>query len=747
MVITEQLTKVEFINYTIRNMKKLSIFAILLTMATGLNAQTPLDWHMQSFGPDSLWGAGINKAIQRLDGVKVKHRPVVAVISRGFDYEHEDLQDALWTNKKEIPGNGIDDDKNGYVDDVHGWNFLASADGKEVVYTSEVAHRMIGQLRQRMEEIYNKGYNRSDEESEEYMRIMRLGSKSKLETLWMTYFMQRKIAEGMEDLDRQLRAKYPDSDDFTYEQFVGIAPTDPKALNDSISGMPFHVTNMVWAFSPQTTWKTRFERRDDQWKESLKKYEEALARYVDERDFIKDNRADLSDCHYGNNNLLLGNSSVGTGLCGVIGATRGNDMGIDGICDAVQLMLLRAIPEGDEYDKDVAAAIQYAVQNGADIILLAGHKAMAEDEKILWQALDMAESKGILVVHGVGEEPDNMNQRPTSPSGLKADGTRYANFINVAASNADGYPLSQSNFGNKAVDLFAPGVSIYSCDAGDNYFKLTGTNASAAVVAGVAALIKSRYPQYTAAQLKQCLVTNAVLGKDFEVYEPFRKDQGQNTIRDAYYRDLCISGGLLDADASVQMAISGMTLPLEKARAQFKKDPLSVQNNLQYLQAVKQQKPIDKNELQEASNSLVLVSCFYHTMENAAKDSPSAKEFLQKAPTASELKAMKLSLSPLRKLQLQFLEASEKGDASAMINACKKIIMQPMPTDNMCDPVFLGNSLIYAIEHGTLKQAKDFVAYMKKVQPTLTDQGVLRQVAHAIDNGEGYIMLKEFENQ
>ena len=96
-------------------MKKLSIFAILLTMATGLNAQTPLDWHMQSFGPDSLWGAGINKAIQRLDGVKVKHRPVVAVISRGFDYEHEDLQDALWTNKKEIPGNGIDDDGNGYV--------------------------------------------------------------------------------------------------------------------------------------------------------------------------------------------------------------------------------------------------------------------------------------------------------------------------------------------------------------------------------------------------------------------------------------------------------------------------------------------------------------------------------------------------------------------------------------------------------------------------------------------------------
>ncbi len=726
-------------------MKRTNIIAILLMMASSMLAQTPLDWHLQSLGPDSIWGAGINNAIKQMEGKKAVYRPIVAVISRGFDFEHEDLQEALWTNKKEIPGNGIDDDKNGYVDDIHGWNFLAAKGGKDVVYTSEVGHRMFDGVRNRMEEIYNKGKERTAEEAEEYMRLMRTAARSKLETLYMQYFMQRKIALGMEDLDRQLREKFPDSEDFTFDQFMSLAPSDEEAAGDSIDNMAFYVTSMVWGFSPQVQWKARYAKRDDQWKQSEKAYQEALARYVDERDFIKDDRTKLSDCYYGNNNLLQGNSSVGTGLCGVIGATRGNDIGIEGICDAVQLMLLRAVPEGDEYDKDVAVAIQYAVNNGADIILIAAHKGITEDKNILWEALDMAERKGILVVHGVGEEPSNMDTDPSCPSGLKANGQRYPNYINVGASTANGYPQTLSNYGKKMVDLFAPGSGIYSCDAGDNYFKLTGTNASAAVVAGVAALIKSRLPKITATELKRCIVETATLGKDLEVYRPMNPDEGVNNLRKAYYRDLCVSGGLFDADAAVRMALSGGVLSLDKARAAQKANVLDVQANHNLVQALLQQKPVDKAELQTASNNLVLVNTFYAGMKMGASEGGQMMEYFQEPLSASDIKAMKLPLNQLRQTQLLFLEAKEKNNMSGMVKQARKLINLPMPTDNMCDPVILNSLLMYVVEHGTLQQTKSFVETLKKSIDKIADERVKGYVKMVIENAEGYIMLQEYE--
>lgn len=728
-------------------MKKTNIMAILLMMASGMLAQTPLDWHLQSFGPDSIWGAGINDAIKQMEGKKAVYHPVVAIISRGFDFEHEDLQEALWTNKKEIPGNGIDDDKNGYVDDIHGWNFLAAKGGKDVVYTSEVGHRMFDGVRARLEEIYNKGKQRTPEEAAEYMRLMRTAARSKLETLYMQYFMQRKIALGMEDLDRQLHEKFADCEDFTYDQFMTLAPSAEEAASDSIDNMAFYVTSMVWGFSPQVQWNARFAKRDDQWKQSEKTYQEALARYVDERDFIKDDRTKLSDCYYGNSNLLQGNSSVGTGLCGVIGATRGNDIGIDGICDAVQLMLLRAVPEGDEYDKDVAVAIQYAVNNGADIILIAAHKSITEDSKILWEALDMAERKGILVIHGVGEEPSNMDSDPSCPTGLKVNGQRYPNYINVGASMADGHPVNLSNYGKKMVDLFAPGWGIYSCDAGDNYFKLNGTNAAAAVVAGVAALIKSRMPTITAAELKRCIVETATLGKDLEVYHPMSPDAGINNLRTTFYRELCVSGGLFDADAAVRMALSGGALSLDKARAAQKANVLDVQANRNLVQALLQQKPMDKAELQEASNNLVLVNTFYAGMKmGASEQAGQTLELFQEPLSAADIKAMKLPLNTLRQTQLLFLEAKEKDNMAGMIKQARKLISLPMPTDNMCDPVVFNTFLMYIVEHGTLQQTKSFVDTLKKNVDKIADERVKGYVKMVIENAEGYIMLQEYED-
>lgn len=517
-------------------------------------AQTPLDWHLRSLGPDSIWGAGIEKAYQLLDGKKAKKKVRVAVISRGFDTEHEDLVDVLWTNKKEKPGNGADDDKNGYADDVHGWNFLGTKDGRDVVYTSEAASRKFDKIRARFEELNDKGRSRTKEETAEYMRYLNLVRDSKVESAYISSVFSKNIAKGMEEIDQKLHETFPNDSDFTYEQFMTIVPAPEK--QDSLNDMAYNVNMLVWGFSPKRMWSERYKTRDKNVVSYEEQYQALKARQKDERDIIGDNMGDIDDDKYGNANLLTGNPSVGTGLAGVIAAKRGNDIGIDGIADNAELMLIRAVPEGDGYDKDMAVAIRYAIKNGADIILLAMHKTVAEDEEIVRLALDEAEQKNILIVHAAGESPRNIDNNPTYPSGLKADGSYYTNFINVAASDVDGLPLHLSNYGKKNVDLFAPGVDVYSCDAGDNYFKLTGTNASAAVVAGVAALIKSRFPKLTAAQIKDAIVTTAVNAPTEGVFYPFVSEASNVAPTPARYSELCKSGGIIDAAAAMQKAMN-----------------------------------------------------------------------------------------------------------------------------------------------------------------------------------------------
>ncbi|MDE7378605.1 MAG: S8 family serine peptidase [Paraprevotella sp.] len=536
-------------------MKRLnSLLVIMCACVFCTHAQTPLDWHLRSLGPDSIWGAGIEKAYQLLDGKKAKKKVRVAVISRGFDIEHEDLVDVLWTNKKEKPGNDADDDKNGYADDVHGWNFLGTKDGRDVIYTSEAASRKFDGIRARFEELNDKGRSRTQEETAEYMRYLNLVRDSKVESAYMSSVFSRNIAKGMEEIDQKLRETFPNDSDFTYEQFMKIIPAPEK--QDSLNDMAYNVNMLIWGFSPQQMWSDRYKIRDKSAISYEEQYQALKARQKDERGIIGDNMGDIDDDKYGNANLLTGNPSVGTGLAGVIAAKRGNDIGIDGIADNAELMLIRAVPEGDGYDKDMAVAIRYAIKNGADIILLAMHKKVAEDEEIVRQALDEAEQKNILIVHAAGESPRNIDDSPTYPSGLKADGSYYANFINVAASDVDGLPLHLSNYGKKNVDLFAPGVDVYSCDAGDNYFKLTGTNASAAVVAGVAALIKSRFPKLTAAQIKESIVTTATNAPTEGVFYPFMSEASNVSPTPARYSELCKSGGIVDAAAAVQKAMN-----------------------------------------------------------------------------------------------------------------------------------------------------------------------------------------------
>lgn len=710
------------------NNKKSLLFILLCLTFRSVGAQVPLDWHMQTPGPDSIWGASINKAYDVLKGREAKRPVTVAVISRGFDTEHEDLKDVLWTNSQ----------------GQHGWNFLGLKDGRDVMYTRDATARAFDQKRARFEELWEKGRGRTDWESAEVMNVIKEARKSSSLGAYMSYMFQKNIARGMEELNQQLHEKFPGNEDFTLEQFNTLVPSAEENRRDSINSMAFYVTSMVWSFTGgKGGWNARYEKRYDQVEQSRKAYEAAKAQEKDERGLIGDNINDLSDNGYGNENLLTGNPSVGTGLAGVIGARRGNGIGVDGIADAVRLMLIRAVPEGDEYDKDIAEAILYAVNNGADIVLVAAHKMTAENEQMTRRALDLAEQRGVLIVKPAGEGGYDEDVDPSCPTVWKQPGVRYSNIISVAASDVDGLPLAQTNYGRKTIDVFAPGVGIYSCDAGDNYFKLTGTNAAGAVVAGVAALLKSRLPGLTAAEIKDCIVSTAKVTRQEGVFRPFDPREGTNNVKAATYGELCISGGIIDAAAAAERGLEAAG-DLEALRGAYERDVMNPTKTLNYLKALKGEKKRDKKEYAKVANDYVLVSVFYMLMKENPVGAETLTEELRRLDPV-EIEKMKLPLNVLRQTQLDYMVAAKRNDVKGMTAKAKRMVGLSMPKDNMCDAVIYGFVLQKTVEAGTLEDARAFVAFMKEAAKNPVDERVAAQLKGAIENGEGYIMLKEYE--
>src|SRR5882757_7709489 len=108
--------------------------ALLISLnASAQQTDPPKNWHLMDLKADGYYGISLNNAYQFIKGKKSK-TVLIATIDSGIDTTQKDLKSILWVNTKEIPGNGIDDDHNGYVDDVHGWDFLGGPGGK-VDYT------------------------------------------------------------------------------------------------------------------------------------------------------------------------------------------------------------------------------------------------------------------------------------------------------------------------------------------------------------------------------------------------------------------------------------------------------------------------------------------------------------------------------------------------------------------------------------------------------------------------------------
>lgn len=519
--------------------------------------EVPKGWHLLNpKDSGNYYGISLSQAYDFVKTKKLKSTPViVAVIDSGVDTLHEDLKPILWKNPKEIPGNGIDDDKNGYVDDVYGWNFLGGRDGRSVEKDSYEAARVYHNLKSKYEGKEIDETKLSPEDLKEYKMWLR--AKAEIGTVDPSSALNLRIVRGvLKDgmaadsvLKTRLKEKYTGKDVDAYTP----ADTDADAKKAKKNILKIYRGFELDLEQPVAEVLSEVQEYISSEELKVKAADNKPTPYRD--DIVKDNYNDFNDKFYGNSDVMVSKNAAlhGTHVSGIIGAARGNGLGMDGVADNVRIMTVRAVPDGDEHDKDIALAIRYAVDNGAKVINMSFGKGYSPEKKWIDEAVKYAESKGVLLVHAAGNSAQNIDTSWNFPTPLFENNYRAPNWITVGASgpNADikagGLTASFSNYGKQEVDVFAPGVKIYSTVPGGNtYQNLQGTSMASPVVAGLAAFIMEYYPNLSAKQVKM-VIEKSAQNPGVKVKEP-------GAGGEVDLSDISKSGGIINAYEAVKLA-------------------------------------------------------------------------------------------------------------------------------------------------------------------------------------------------
>lgn len=528
-------------------LKKSVLVTMAISAAATSFAQTSVNgWHLKDKTKDGFYGISLNKAYEFVKGKK-SQTVLVAVIDSGIDTTHEDLKPILWNNPKEVPGNGIDDDKNGYVDDIHGWNFIGGKDGRNVKEDSYEVTRVYHRYKAQFEKVSDPS-TLSKEDQQKYAMWKKAQDQLQSSGTDVTQLLVlRKTYEMVVKNDSILR-KAIGKDSYTGTELSAFTPTTEEAKKAQKAFVYFFKANNSMDMT-----NTSFIEEFGQYLNGEERKAEAAEKAPENYrgNIVKDNEADINDKYYGNNDVMANTPFHGTHVAGIIAAVRNNGKGIDGIADNVRIMAIRAVPDGDEHDKDIALAIRYAVDNGAKIINMSFGKSFSPEKNWVDDAVRYAESKGVLLVHAAGNDAKNIDSADNFPNPLFiSDAKRAGNWITVGASGDPrngGLTASFSNFGKSEVDVFAPGHQIYSTIPGGNtYGNASGTSMASPVTAGVAAFILSYYPTLTAQQLKYVIEKGAVA--------PTTKVLIPGTDETVSLAEISKTGGLLNAFESVKLA-------------------------------------------------------------------------------------------------------------------------------------------------------------------------------------------------
>ena len=439
---------------------------LLLTKTTIAQNAEPSEELKNWYNKHEL-GIQTHKAYKKLKRKK-SNTVIVAVIDSGVDIEHEDLQGKIWVNEKEIPDNGKDDDNNGYVDDVHGWNFLGNASGENIDATRLEKARILSKLKEKYSEIDPALIEKTPE-----------------------YELYIKVKEEVEQELSQMKQ---------YQQLYGENPEYKKYFSDQIN----------YNLNPD----------------------------YDDRSLIGDDPTDINDKSDGNNNVEGPDALHGTHVAGIIAAVRGNEFGGDGVAQDVKIMSVRAVPNGDEHDKDVALAIRYAVDNGAKIINMSFGKGYSQNQKWVYDALKYADDHNVLLVHAAGNDAQNVDKTDNYPSSMYSfQKDPFKSYLTIGASTPNEKALSASfsNYGKTKVDVFAPGEKIYNTIPNNKYKWLQGTSMAAPVVSGAAAFLASYFPKLSMQEVKEILMSTS-------------------TKYDGNFAELSVTGGVVNLKCAIKKA-------------------------------------------------------------------------------------------------------------------------------------------------------------------------------------------------
>lgn len=532
---------------------------LLILIRLGAHAQNfELNtWYLKDPATDSIYGISLPKAYQFLQEKKRKSVPViVAVLDSGVDTTHEDLKKNLWHNPGEIPGNGIDDDHNGYIDDVYGWNFLGGKDGKNLTKASSEKSRFYYRYKNTFEAPTLDTQLLSAKDKYTYYSWKKAADEMKGDPDEESQIRMLSMASRtLQKYDQMIRAEMK-KDTFSVDNLEKFIPTSKPGKDAKLGYLTF--IRLFEVDDDFTNQKLLFELNNELDKMRV----DSADRHTPPTDyralFIKDDYFNLSDSIYGNPDVMSDAESAmhGTQVAGLIGAERGNGVGLDGIADNVKLMILRMVPNGDEYDKDIALAIRYAVNNGAKVINMSFGKSHSPEKNWIDSAVKYAEDRDVLIVHSAGNESVSLDEKPKFPSPWLGAWNRNANnYLTIGASSdlhiTDCLTADFSNYSANLVDFFAPGVKIFSTQSGGNvYGKSDGTSFSGPIVAGIAALIRSYYPSLSSTEIVQLLQKTVTIPKESKTCLPAtNKDK---TLTD--WKSLSKTGGIVNAYQAIKAA-------------------------------------------------------------------------------------------------------------------------------------------------------------------------------------------------
>jgi len=520
-------------------MKKMYVLITLAILSMEAGAQKA-NWQNLDLKADSVFGISTEKAYRELLPRKKATTVVVAVIDGGIDTAHEDLKAVIWNNPKEKPGNGKDDDRNGYTDDVYGWNFIGGPKG-DVNYDNLELVRILRRDAPRFDSLTDSTVSAADRPKWETYKKMKAEYEQGLTNA-------KRTLQGIEGfksvLDRVVEAIGKDTP--TIDDFKKYIPRDPGETQ---------VVKIVTGQLEKDPDYIKF--RDGELGEALKHFQvQADYQYnlsFDPRPIVGDDYSNSQQRNYGNTDVTGPNADHGTHVAGIIGAVRDNAIGIMGIADHVRIMVIRAVPDGDERDKDVANAIRYAADNGAKVVNMSFGKGYSWDKKAVDDAVKYALSKDVLLVHAAGNEGKDLEKGANYPTRVYEDGSVADAWIEVGASGPDDdstLVAPFSNYGKTKVDVFAPGVAIYSSTPGSHYANHDGTSMAAPVVTGLAALIREYYPKLTALQVKDIILRSVVKPNHTVTIN------GDSGPRQVQLSEISVTGGVVNTYEALKLAAS-----------------------------------------------------------------------------------------------------------------------------------------------------------------------------------------------